>query len=71
MVGICWPRSNLRSRKSFKNCHVSIGLMSLYDINVTSAVTADEIQIHIKELLSQVNLRILVAGNINKAVGVL
>lgn len=34
-----------------------------------TAINAEDIQTHMKELLSQVNIRILVAGNMYKDVG--
>lgn len=38
-------------------------------LNMNIAVTHEEIQTHMQELLSQVNLRILVTGNMYKDVG--
>lgn len=38
------------------------------DRPLISAVTAEEIQKHMKELLAQINMRIFVAGNVFKDV---
>lgn len=42
-------------------------MMQLYDLSkVKLAVTPDDVQAHIKNVLSAVNLRMLIAGNIYK-----